>query len=91
MGVMTTEARALTAQKTTPARALTAKKKPVPAPAKVALSIVGLAQIALALAAFSDLWARRADEVRMSKPAWIPIILINWIGPLAYFIGGVKR
>jgi len=48
-------------------------------------------QIGLALAAFSDLWARPAKQVRMTKPAWIPIILINWIGPLAYFVGGVKR
>ncbi|GAB3280914.1 PLDc N-terminal domain-containing protein [Microbacterium sp. Root53] len=66
-------------------------KKTVSPPAKLALGIVGLLQIALALAAFSDLWARRDSEIRMTKPAWIPIILINWIGPLAYFIGGVKR
>ncbi|GAA1734117.1 PLDc N-terminal domain-containing protein [Microbacterium paludicola] len=59
--------------------------------AKVALALVGLVQIGLALAAFSDLWARPATQVRMTKPAWIPIILINWIGPLAYFVGGVKR
>lgn len=55
------------------------------------LGIVGTFQIALALAAFSDLWARDHDEVRGPKPAWIPVILINWIGPLVYFIGGVKR
>lgn len=59
--------------------------------AKVALALVGLVQIGLALAAFSDLWARPATQVRMTKPAWIPIILINWIGPLAYFVGGVRR
>ncbi|MFL0410912.1 PLDc N-terminal domain-containing protein [Microbacterium paludicola] len=59
--------------------------------AKVALALVGLVQIGLALAAFSDLWARPATQVRMTKPAWIPIILINWIGPFAYFVGGVKR
>jgi hypothetical protein len=59
--------------------------------AKVALALIGLVQIGLALAAFSDLWARPATQVRMTRPAWIPIILINWIGPLAYFVGGVKR
>ncbi|WP_309069023.1 hypothetical protein [Microbacterium sp.] len=58
---------------------------------KAALSLVGLVQIGLALAAFSDLWARPAKQVRLTKPAWIPIILINWVGPLAYFVGGVKR
>ncbi|MBO3663016.1 PLDc N-terminal domain-containing protein [Microbacterium stercoris] len=58
---------------------------------KAFLSLLGLVQIGLALAAFSDLWARPEKQVRMTKLAWIPIILINWIGPLAYFIGGVKR
>lgn len=67
------------------------QKKPVSLPAKIVMSLVGIVQIGLALAAFSDLWARPAKQVRMSKPAWIPIILINWIGPLAYFVGGVKR
>ncbi|WP_345751405.1 PLDc N-terminal domain-containing protein [Microbacterium rhizophilus] len=65
-------------------------KKPSPL-GKVVLSLLGVVQIGLALAAFSDLWARPAKEVRMTKPAWIPIILINWVGPLAYFVGGVKR
>jgi len=58
---------------------------------KIALSLVGVVQLGLALAAFSDLWARPAKQVRMTKPAWIPIILINWVGPLAYFVAGVRR
>lgn len=68
-----------------------AAQKNVSPVAKLALSLLGLVQLGLALAAFSDLWARPATQVRMTKPAWIPIILINWIGPLAYFVGGVKR
>lgn len=68
----------------------TAKRNVSPL-AEVALALVGLVQLGLALAAFSDLWARPATQVRMTKPAWIPIILINWIGPLSYFVGGVKR
>ncbi|GAA3658698.1 PLDc N-terminal domain-containing protein [Microbacterium marinilacus] len=65
--------------------------KDVSLPGRLLLGVVGLVQIALALAAFSDLWARRDGEVRGSKPAWIPVILINWLGPLAYFVFGVKR
>ncbi|MER7798440.1 hypothetical protein [Microbacterium sp. NPDC096154] len=68
-----------------------AAKKPVSVPGRILLSLVGVVQVGLALAAFSDLWARPAKDVRLTKPAWIPIILINWIGPLAYFVGGVKR
>lgn len=67
------------------------KRKPASVPGKIALSLVGIVQIGLALAAFSDLWARPDKEVRLTKPAWIPIILINWVGPLAYFVAGVKR
>lgn len=76
------------------AKKLTAKKNVSPV-AKGLLGLVGAvvtaAQLGLALAAFSDLWARPARQVRLAKPAWIPVILINWVGPLAYFVGGVKR
>lgn len=74
----------------TPRRASSAKKTPTPA-GRILLSLGGILQVGLALAALSDLWARPAGQVRLSKPAWVPIILINWIGPLAYFVGGVKR
>ena len=29
--------------------------------------------------------------VRGPKPAWIPAILINWIGPASYFLFGIRR
>lgn len=75
------------------ATAATAKvaEKTVGLAGKIVLALAGIVQIGLALAAFSDLWARPAKDVRMTKPAWIPIILINWVGPLAYFVAGVRR
>lgn len=52
---------------------------------RVGLGLLGIVQFALAGLAFWDLSHRRADEVKGPKPIWIPVILINWIGPLAYF------
>ena len=52
---------------------------------QVVSGLFGLVQLALAFLAFWDLTHRPADQVRGPKPAWIPVILINWIGPLAYF------
>ncbi|KRA23724.1 hypothetical protein ASD65_04240 [Microbacterium sp. Root61] len=59
--------------------------------ARLALFVVGLAQVAFAFLAFWDLRNRPAEDVRGPKPVWIPVILINWIGPLAYFGFGIKR
>lgn len=44
----------------------------------------------LALLAFRDLAKRDAHEVRGGKGAWIPVILINWIGPVTYFLFGIR-
>jgi hypothetical protein len=52
---------------------------------RVALGLVGIVQAALAFLAFWDLARRPAAQVRGPKPVWIPVILINWIGPLTYF------
>jgi hypothetical protein len=70
---------------------MTSSKKEVNLPGQVALTLVGVSQVAFAFLAFWDLWHRDAREVKWSKPAWIPIILVNWIGPAAYFLFGIKR
>lgn len=59
--------------------------------ARIGLGLVGLLQVAFAFLAFWDLARRPEDEVRGPKPAWIPMILINWIGPAAYFLGGIRH
>jgi hypothetical protein len=48
-------------------------------------------QISLALAAWWDLAHRPADGVRGSKRLWAAAILVNFVGPIAYFRGGRKR
>ncbi|GAA4156631.1 hypothetical protein GCM10022286_07150 [Gryllotalpicola daejeonensis] len=60
-------------------------------PAKAGVVALGVAQVGLAVLAFTDLAGRPADEVRGPKPAWIPVILVNWFGPAAYFVFGRKR
>ena len=58
---------------------------------KAGIAVTAVVQLALAIVAFVDL-ARRPDEgVRGPKPAWIPVILVNWIGPAVYFVFGVRR
>lgn len=64
---------------------MTHSEKEVAPARRVVFGIFGIVQIALAFLAFWDLAHRPAEQVRGPKPAWIPVILINWIGPLAYF------
>ena len=70
---------------------MTSSKKAVSVPGRVGLTVLGVIQTAFAFLAFWDLWHRDAREVKWSKPAWIPIIAVNWIGPAAYFLYGIKR
>ena len=48
-------------------------------------------QFALAAAAWTDLAKRPADDVNGPKPMWAAIILVNFVGPLAYFAFGRRR
>lgn len=61
------------------------------APARAGVVAAGVGQVTLALLAFTDLAGRRKEDIRGPKPAWIPVILVNWFGPLAYFAFGRKR
>lgn len=58
---------------------------------KVALALLGVVQVTFAVLAFWDLAHRAGEDLRGPKPAWIPVILVNWIGPAAYFVFGVRR
>lgn len=63
----------------------------LPVAAKVGLGLLSVVQVAFAFLAFWDLAWRDNDDVRGPKPAWIPVILINWIGPAAYFLAGIRH
>jgi hypothetical protein len=55
---------------------------------KVGTVAVGLAQVTLTAVAYRDLARRPADEVNGTKLAWGLAILVNWVGPIAYFAKG---
>jgi hypothetical protein len=52
---------------------------------------IGTAQVACIMASLWDLRRRPAHLVRGSKRFWTPVVLINFVGPLAYFLFGRKR
>jgi Phospholipase_D-nuclease N-terminal len=70
---------------------MTSSKKAVSPSGRVGLTVVGIVQVAFAFLAFWDLAHRDEREVKGSKPVWIPVILVNWVGPAAYFLFGIKR
>lgn len=60
-------------------------------PQRVAVVLGGAAQVALALAAWTDLAKRRSSQVNGPKAAWAGIIGINFVGPILYFAVGRQR
>ncbi len=58
---------------------------------KVGTLVVTAAQLALTAAAYRDLAKRPAAEVNGPKAAWGLAILVNWVGPIAYFAKGRRR
>jgi hypothetical protein len=51
----------------------------------------GAAQLLLLGRALADLRRRSSDELRGGKRLWVPVVFINFIGPVAYFLFGRKR
>ncbi|WP_100811452.1 MULTISPECIES: PLDc N-terminal domain-containing protein [unclassified Microbacterium] len=68
-----------------------AEAKAISVGAKVGLAVVGVVQLAFAFLAFWDLAWRNEKDVVGPKPVWIPVILVNWIGPAAYFLFGIRH
>jgi hypothetical protein len=60
-------------------------------PARAGLTVLGLVQGIFAFLAYWDLAHRSESEVTGPKPVWIPVILVNWIGPAVYFLFGIKH
>jgi hypothetical protein len=58
---------------------------------RTALTIVGIIQFLMLVAAQIDLTIRPAEQIRGKKGYWRLGALINFWGPLAYFIFGIKR
>jgi hypothetical protein len=48
-------------------------------------------QISLAVTAWVDLARRPVEQVRGRKIMWVPVIALNGVGPVAYFLAGIRR
>jgi len=70
---------------------MTQAKRDLTPPQRAGLAVVGLVQLAFAFLAGWDLAHRPDREVRGPKWAWAPALLVNWIGPAAYFVFGIKH
>ena len=53
--------------------------------------LLGFLQISLFAAAVYDIFKRPADQINRPKPFWFAVSLVNYIGPIAYFLFGRKR
>jgi hypothetical protein len=58
---------------------------------KTGVLVAASVQLALAATAWTDLARRSADEVNGPKAMWAVLIVVNFIGPLSYFVFGRKR
>ncbi|HAG60713.1 MAG TPA: hypothetical protein DEP82_15610 [Arthrobacter bacterium] len=65
--------------------------KEMPPAARVGFVALGIAQVTLMLAAQRDISKRPADQINGPKAAWRVAALINFVGPMGYFILGRKR
>ncbi|GAA1126518.1 PLDc N-terminal domain-containing protein [Arthrobacter flavus] len=53
--------------------------------------VLGSIQLSLAATAWADLAKRPAAQVNGPKLVWTAIIAINFIGPVLYFVKGIRR
>ncbi len=58
---------------------------------QMTVSVVGLIQFALLVAALIDIRRRPAEQIKGSKKLWTLAAFINYVGPIAYFVFGRKR
>jgi hypothetical protein len=53
--------------------------------------LLGILQVSLFAAAVYDILKRPADQINRPKPFWFAVSLVNFIGPISYFLFGRKR
>jgi hypothetical protein len=57
---------------------------------RTTLLLVGSIQVALGVAAWTDLAKRPASRVNGPKSRWAAVIAVNFVGPISYFRWGRK-
>ena len=58
---------------------------------KTSIVFLGIVQIALLAAAQWDIHTRPEEEIRGNKWIWTAIALVNFLGPITYFLVGRSR
>lgn len=58
---------------------------------QTAILVLASVQLSLAAAAWADLAQRPARDVRGRKSVWGAVITVNFVGPVLYFMRGVRR
>jgi len=58
---------------------------------RTGIVVVGIVQMAMMLAAQRDISKRPAELINGPKAAWRMAALINFIGPMGYYVFGRKR
>lgn len=58
---------------------------------RTAISIMGTLQVTLLVAALLDMWRRPPEQIQGNRVAWSFIALINFFGPIAYFLFGRRK
>jgi len=53
--------------------------------------LLGSLQISLFAVAVYDIFKRPADQLNRPKPFWFAVSLVNFVGPISYFLFGRKR
>jgi hypothetical protein len=65
--------------------------KDLPRWAKRAILVAGSVQLSLMATAQADISRRPAEEINGSKLGWRLVSMINFVGPILYFLQGRKR
>ncbi len=58
---------------------------------RAGITLLGMVQFSLLIAALVDIRRRPASQIRGSKRLWTALSFINFVGPIGYFVFGRQR
>ena len=58
---------------------------------KGTIALTGAVQLGLLVAALVDIYRWPAGEIRGGKRLWVAAAVINYVGPISYFLFGRRR
>jgi hypothetical protein len=58
---------------------------------KASITLLGMVQFGLLVAALADIVLRPANKIKGKKWIWAAVSFINFVGPLTYFLFGRKK